>query len=306
MKYKFCSVLIFIYILFSSVIVNAQCPCSGGNAVGGLMHVTGSGNIGVLKKGNFRASAFYVYSYGNDYYANDSKTNQGVLKEFSTSFLGFNFGYGINEDLTAEAELYSYPDKTQDYYYFKFESSGFSHISLNLKYNIISLRSKELEWTIGAGGKIPFSTGTDLLPAAIQPSTGAYGFIVQSFLHKGFKDIGLHLILANRLENNFENKDEYQYGYSAVNSLFITKSIIDNLAGVLEIRGDTRTRDKRYGDYIPDSGNNTIILSPQIGYSFSGFSFSIMYDFPVYKYYFGRQLTKDYSAGAAISWQTKL
>lgn len=295
-----------IVLSLANISANSQCACIGGASVGGITPINGAGNIGLLKKGNIRSTLFYSYSAGSNYYSKDIKTDTGSIKNFETSFLGLNIGYGINEEYTGEIELFAYPNKTQDYYEYKLSGSGLSHIALHLKYNIWDKRSKEIEWTLGIGGKMPLQTGNTNLPQNIQASSGAYGFIFQSFFHKGFKNESLHFILVNRIENNFENENEYKYGLSFINSFFISKSIIDNLTGIFEFRGETRTRDKKYGSEIKDSGSNTLIISPQLTYNIKNFNFSIMYDFPAYKYYYGKQLTKDYSFGASLTWQSNL
>jgi hypothetical protein len=307
-KYKVDRILI-LSLLFALLPFNlsySQCGCMGGAAVGGLTPVTGTTNIGVLRKGYSRVTTYYTYSYGNDYFSQDTKTGIGLVKEFYTSYLGLNLAYGISEDVTAEAELHYFINKTQDFQLYKLSSYGMSHIALYLKYNIISKIVNEIEWSVGLGGKIPTQSGSGNFPQHIQSSTGDFGIILQSFLHKGIKSEGLHFILANRLENNFENKNEYQYGISIINSIFITKLMMKDVTGIIELRSDIRMKDKLYGDYLDDTGSNTIALAPQIAYSINDLNLSILFDYPIYKYYNGNQLTKDYSIGAAITWQTDL
>jgi len=297
---------VFVILLFTSYELHSQCACMGGAPVGALTPVGGTTNIGILKEGNLRAISFYSFSNGNEYNNKDSQTDQGLVQSFNSSYVGLLIGYGILESLTIDTELGYYLYKVQDFGFYNLSGSGFSHVTVYGKYNTYNSRAKEFEWTIGIGGRIPLNFDEVNLPQNIQSSTGAYGGILLSYLHKGFKSEGLHFILVNRAEFNAKNKTTYKYGSSFVNSFFITKNMIGKLTGILEIRSDVRLRDSKYGNNIYDSGWNIIILSPQLNYSIGNFNFAAFFDFPVYKHYNGKQLTNKYSLGLAITWQTNL
>lgn len=278
----------------------------GGASVGGLTPVGGSANIGVLKENNFRASMFYRYGFGDKYYAGSNQVSNMTLKEYAFSFLGINTGYGITEDLTVEIETGYFPQKMQDFFTYKLESSGFSHISASLKYNFYTGWVSEWEYTAGLGARAPLDFTDDNVPQNILPSTGAYGLIIHSFLHKGFKKDGLHFFLINRAEYNAENSKSYQYGFTAFSSLFASKSIIENLAAMLELRNEFRAKDRYDGNLINDSGSLVFVVSPQINYKLNDFYLSAFFDYPFYNDYNGKQLANSYSLGMALTWQTEL
>ncbi len=281
-------IILSLIFLFACSKAEAQCGCGGGAAIGGITPAVGSSNIGLMKEGHFRSYLLYSYTYGNDYYSGDSKGKTGEITEFSSSLFGFSAAYGLNNDFTLESEIFGFIDKTQNFSYFgKISSSGLSHLTLNLKYNIVNLRVSELEWTIGAGGKFPLSKSNDKTPQHLQPSTGAFGLIFHSFLHKGFKSEGLHFILASRMESNFKNNNDYQYGLSIINSLFVTQNVFDYLTAVMEFRSEIRAKDKDNDDYNMNSGNNTLIIAPQIVVQSGDFNIAGFLDYPIYKYYNG-------------------
>ncbi len=299
---KYLSILVlFLY----SYIAYSQCSCMGGAAIGGISPLVGTANVGLLKSSNLRILTYYSNTYGDTYYSADSETLKGIVQEFRNSNLTLNIGYGLNDELTAEAELGYFINKRQTLPTYILSASGLSHISFMLKYNILRFIKKQIEWTAGAGLRVPFPYN-DNQPVHLRPSTGAYSLLFQSFLHKGYREIGLHLILSNRIENNFENAQEYKYGLALVNSLFVSQNIYENLNGIVELRSEYRTKDKTKGIEIPNSGGNSVVVSPQLNYSISDFGISAIFDIPVYKYYNGSQLTNAYTFGLALSWQSKL
>ena len=71
---KILFVLVFIILL--PVNSNSQCGCVGGAAIGGLTLIGGTANAGVLREDYFRATLFYSYAYGNQFYRADSYADQ--------------------------------------------------------------------------------------------------------------------------------------------------------------------------------------------------------------------------------------
>jgi hypothetical protein len=295
------SILCFLIVTFE---LNSQCTCIGGAAVGGLTPIGGSANIGVLKNQNIRISLFDRYGEGDEYFSGDAITTKNIVENYSYNFMGLNAGYGITDDLTVEVDLGYFVNKMQQYEDSKIESSGFSHLNVSLKYNLFAKRADELEYTIGLGGRIPLNFSDDNVPQNILPSTGAYGLILHSFLHKGFKKDGWHFVLLNRAEINSKNNYDYSYGFSLISSLYTTKVIFDNFITSLEIRNEYRDKDKSFGKTVYDSGGFVFIASPQLSYKIDNFYLTALFDYPFYKYYYGKQLTNAYSLGLMLTWQS--
>jgi hypothetical protein len=298
-------IFIILFLLIQQINLYSQCGC-GGAAIGGITPVGGTSNLGLLKKDNFRANFFYSYSYGKDYYHNDISITPGEIKYFSSNYLDILLGYGITEKLTIDANIGYFLDKTQGFYYTKYSDNGFAQAIIYAKYNLLRSRANEIELTLGLGGKIPLGSAKDSVPQHIQPTTGAFGVAFQAFLHKGFENYGLHFIFLSMVDYNASNKNDYQYGMSFVNSLFATKTLFDIFTVILELRAETRLRDVQKGEFNKDSGGTIISLTPQLNYSFQNFNISILSDYPIYKFLFGNQLSKNYLIGINFTWQLNL
>jgi hypothetical protein len=235
-----------------------------------------------------------------------SSAENGTINYISSSFMGAVISYGITDKLTAELEAGAFLNKTQDFIDQKYSSEGMSHLILLGKYNVYADKDQELELTLGAGAKIPLNRTTDSLPLHVQPSQRAYGIVSHIFLHKGWKRSELNLYFVNRGEFLFENDLSYQYGAALFTSVFATKAITNNISGILEIRNEYKRKDKNNGITNEDSGNSTIIVAPQLGFSFAGIYAGVSFDIPVFKYFYGHQITNNYSIGVNVSWGDKL
>jgi hypothetical protein len=299
MKYLF----IIVMIIVSLSNAYSQCGCMGGAAIGGITPIGGSANLGVLKENNLRSSVFFRNGYGNEYFSKDTKVTPGIVKEYLYDYIGLNAGYGITEDLTVEIESGYFLKKMQDYEFEKLESSGFSHINTSIKYNLYNSYISQIEYTAGIGGRVPLNFSNDEVPQHVLPSTGAYGLILHSFLHKGFKKQGLHFFLINRAEINSENKKNYLYGSSIFSSFYLTQYLLYDLTIMLQIRNEYRTKDHYLGSEVSDSGGSIFNVSPQLSYKADKFYISAMYDYPFYKYYYGKQLSNSYSFSLMLTWQ---
>ena len=289
----------------------AQC-CSVGSPVGGTT------SIGTLPSNNLRATLFYRYGYGNRYIAGDGKETEGGVKQAYSSFTGLFADFGITNDFTLSVELGYFLNKVQDWDTVGiFQTSGFSSAVLMGKYNFLNDTEDEFEFTAGLGAKIPFSTipqkiitskGFTVLPRDVQPTPGAFGSVAMLFLHKGFSESSTHLFLVHRIEINGTNSNDYdyQYGNTFNTSLFMTKMIVPNLIGILQLRNEIKEKDQEEGAEIPNSGGILFFISPQLNFSFSNFFISALFDYPLYRYYNKRQLAGKYSFALNFIWQMDL
>ncbi len=303
MKNRF---LIVCLMIFAAYDAYSQCSCMGGAAVGGLTPVGGTVNIGVLREGFFRATTFYRYSAGDTYYRGDVIAEKGLIDNYHIHYMGLLFGYGVTNKFTLEAELGAFPQKFQDFNYYSLSGGGLSHVLISGKYNLFYSIRNEFEITAGIGGRLPLVIQEENLPQYVLPSTGAYGLVLQAFLHKGYKDHGLRFILIHRTDINAENNLDYQYGTGFYTSFYTAKNIFDAITGIIEIRNEYRLKDAYMGEVYDDSGGNIFIISPQINYVIGDFNISALFDYPFYKYYNGYQLANDFSFALNLTWQIKL
>lgn len=289
------SLLIIIFLTFNIVYAFGQCGCPGSTPIGGLSPVGGTTDNGIIPFNSLRYSAFYRYSAGNSSLNKDMTKYNPQLKSFEDSYLGLNFGYGVNERIDLEAEFGYFLNKSLNYYYKDENNHGASHILAMMKYLVIDNYSNDFEYSISGGIKVPLGdakkmNGKDTIPLPLQASNGAFGFVVQNYFHQGFPANNYHLFFINRFEYTLKNPVKYQYGPALYNGLFIAKNLIGNLDGILELRNEIKFKDYQFDKVIAESGSMTLTLAPQVNYSFGDFRVSAIYDIALYKYFYGLQL----------------
>ena len=309
--------ILLIGILFSHQSIFAQC-CSTGSPVGASVYV------GVLNKNTLRVVGYYRYNYSDQYYEGASKTDDNTaLKYANYNFSGIILGYGLTKRLTMEADFGYFFNKTQQLYDIitltdtvkpgKSKGYGFSNCGLTLKYGAFIKPSKQLEITLGAGVRYPFTMNPQMVDGVqlnrdIQPSTNAFGASGMFFFSKGFQSITLRVFSINRYDYNFKGKmDEnnniqYKYGNILMNSVFVSKKIVKYFFGILQLRSEWKTNDQDNGANVVNSGYWLCTLSPSLSYSIAGqWNITALCDIPVYKKYNGKQMTPKYSFALSLS-----
>jgi hypothetical protein len=100
----------------------------------------------------------------------------------------------------------------------------------------------------------------------------------------------------------------YQFGKTLTSSLFLTKMIVKNLTGIIQLRHEYRTNDKnKYGNIEVNTGGILYIISPSISYTiFKTWNLSVAYDRPIYRSYNGKQFANKYSITGSVSKQFSL
>lgn len=289
--------------------LSAQC-CSPGNPV------AGASQVGILTPYTLRTVTYFRTSYSDTYYIKDSKTDRGGSYA-RYNYIGEILSFGLPLRFTAELEMGYFLEKTQDSDPSNLhnKTSGLSNGVLTVKYGF--LKSPKLyELTGGAGFKFPFSTKpvTDssgaFYPPEIQPSTGAFGAVGQLFFSKGFLPVQMKVILLNRFEYNGQNKEDYQFGASLFSSVFVSKTFFKHLVVLLQFRNEYRWKDKQYyvtedgkDDffYMTGTGGDIVYIAPMASWSFPrGWSVSVNFDLPVYRYYNGEQLSPRAAGGISV------
>ncbi len=227
---RFVLCFILITLALNNKISFAQCFASPGNPI------AGSSNLGVLDEGIIRAVGFYQYNLLDNYYEGSNRIKWDKPSAISSAYYnygGFSIGYGITQKFTVETEIGYFFNKTQNYKYIDEDlaAGGLSNAIISGKYNIYRDYGNNIELSLSAGAKIPLSLepkrvdGVEV-PIDVQPSTGNFGAVFQSFFVKEFDAISARLILINRYENNLtENKMGYKFGDEYVNSLFFSKHL---------------------------------------------------------------------------------
>jgi hypothetical protein len=280
----------------------AQC-CSGGNAAGG------SSDVGIVEKKTLKVAGFYKYSFSNTYYEGDRKSSQALLQSSEFNFISLIMAYGITARLTIESELGYFISKKQHYnlsndYYLN--GYGLSNGVLSLKYNLYRNKCDDFEYTAGLGIKYPFSNQSLVvdgvqLPIDLQPSTLAYGAVFQSFVSKKMNRIKMRAILINRFEYNWANPNGYRFGPVLYSSLFISRKVYKDFSTIILLRDEWKQSDVLNGKEMVNTGHHLLILSPQLNFTFfKTWNLTVLYDYPLYKYYNGKQLSNKYGFGISL------
>jgi hypothetical protein len=307
----------FIAVIFFSIFfqteIFAQC-CSPGNPVGG------TSNIGILDKKTVRLITFYRSSFSQGYWQGDKKSDYNFVKSGQFNYAGITLGYGLLNKITIETELGYFINKTQHYNTqptITATGFGLNNAVFTVKYNLIKKTEKPFEWTIGVGGKFPFTRKFQMadnveLPRDVQPSTNAFGIVAQSFLYKGFPEKKLRLFFINRYEMNFPDIKNYKYGNTLFNSFFISKQIgQSNWTAIAQVRYEYRAKDITNancnscftnGTTVGSSGGNLVFIAPQINYTIAKkWNISLLADVPVYHNYNGTQLGNKFALALYVS-----
>ncbi len=303
-SYFFSKIIAFILIFISfTVNLSAQCTCTNGAAIGGMTPISGTTNIGVQQKQNLSLSLFTSYGQGNQYYSGTEKVPNIDVDEMSYSFSSILASYGINDKFTVEVETGYFLDKMQIIKKHKYNVHGFSHIGLTAKYNFYHSISKELEFTAGLLGKVPLQFKNENVPQNILPSSGNYEGGIFLFFHKGFSDYNSRIVLINRSGFSVENGVEYKYGNYYYTSVYYIYSLSGKISLLGEIRNEIQERDRYERNLFEDSGGYSFYFTPQINYTYQNWNFSILGDIPIYQYYNGSQLGKQFSVSFNINWE---
>lgn len=296
---------LYFLLLCGSLRSYGQC-CSPGSPT------TGTVNQGTLAKKNLRSILLYQFGNSKDFFTGSSKSGVGAVQYASYNYLNFNIAYGITSRFTAELtggysitrkQVYSVlppPDN-------KLIGNGFSDFIMQGKYSWIKNKTKQLELTTGLGLQLPITRKAQekngvLLARDVQPATNATGFVASLFLYKGFMQKKTNLFFASQIIVPGKNDLKYQVGNTWINAFFVSYSIKYPWSVTLQVRDEMRTKDYRTGQLIAASGSRLLFFSPQANYTFGRLTdVSLLFDLPLYRYYNGTQLAKQFNISIVAS-----
>jgi len=281
-----------------------------GQCCGGHSSVGDNTNQGTLPKHNIQFSTYYRYAYSEGYMTDDHVSDFDFVKNAYSDLVGVQLGFGIFKRFSVDAEMNYYINRIQNFdldlgnnehIKYKLNGQGPSGVTLSGRVNVLKDSVHDIEWTVGAGVKIPWSKEPQVvnsaeLPLDVQPSNGAYALVVRSFLFKEFDDAKISMFMINSATFNTENPKEYREGNTYMNALFINKSFLKNWSAIFQLRNEIRDYAFRHGQRINSSGGYRFIAAPQINYNIKQkYNISVLYEQPVYQYYYGIQLKDLYA-----------
>ncbi len=294
--------LFLLMLIFPSLRSHAQC-FSSANPVGGTT------NLLVLDKKTLRAISFYRHAYSNKYFEGDSRSEFDQVKQANYNYMGWIFAYGFSQKFTLETEGGIFFNKSYHYNLdpvYILNGSGLNNLIISGKFRLISNYQNRLFLAGSAGIKLPPSLDPKerdgvVLPVDLQPSSNAFGSVLQAFLVKENSLSGMRYFLVSRFEMNLPDRNDYQLGNALISSVFISKHLPDHwLPGdwttVLQLRNEIRSANSMKGIPEASTGGFLFLVSPQINYSIKEkWNLSVMADIPFYQYFKGTQLAYAYA-----------
>jgi len=286
----------------------AQC-CAMGNPF------NNSSVAGSIESKGLQLSLAYKYGYYETYFRERVRLiNYGMYRQISYEYMALNLSYGISGRLGIEHETGYFISKAPRFAdpeldKFANAGSGLSNGILLTRYVFMIIPSKQIQFDAGAGFKYPYSTSSQFvngieLPVEAQPSTGAYGGVFQL---QGTKRLGNQtLAIQHRYDFNTKNYNNYIFGDAHITTLSFGTQLTRHISSVILLRNELRGSDKTANNArLASEGSNLLILAPQIGFiPLRNLQISVFGDLPVYRRYYGEQISSRYAMGLSLIFST--
>ena len=298
----FLSLLIFIGFLASTGPVIGQCTCMGGAAVSGGIPGLTLGAMGVLPEDDIQLAASYRYGFGDTYLRGSNLAERGPVLHYRMHYLDLSAAYGLTDNLTLDAGIGVFPQKTQQLTSYAIKGSGISHVTLGGRYLLLESENHGVEWTLGVYGKIPVDRSSMNLPQHINPSTGAFGGSFHTRVIFPVADNAFKLLCSQSVDINGVNTQQYQYGLASTTGIGALFHLSERSVIIAEIRGIHRMRDQMYDEFVYDTGSTVISIVPQFGMQFGSWLLAPYIEYPFFRHYEGYQLANDVVMGMNIIW----
>jgi hypothetical protein len=305
------AIVALVVILCNDQMLNAQCFVSPGNPIAGTV------NVGVLQIGTWRGSAMFKHSLQGVYFEGSQRKEVGLISDAHFNYVSATLGFGLTRRLTLETEAGYFINKAWRYAGSEQSSRGYglANAVFTAKYLLHHDLQRDFEFSGGVGVSIPFSTGMQTqkgvsLPIELQPSTGNYALILQTFLMKEYPDASLRLFQINRAEIRMnENQSGYRFGNSYYASMFISRHLYSpltritrDMTAIIQLRYQYNGQNLLGGQVIDHSGSHQVFIAPQLNYNPAEiWNFSLIAEIPVYQYYNGIQLGHTFGAAFVVT-----
>jgi hypothetical protein len=223
--------------------------------------------------------------------------------------MGLILAYGFSQKFTLETEWGYFFNKSYHYnldpVYIQ-HGRGLNNMVISGKFRLLTDYQKRFFLAGSAGIKAPLSPDPKekdgvVLPVDLQPSTNAFGSVLQGFMVKENSLSGMRYFMVCRFEMNFADRNKYKLGKALITSAFVSKHIPDHWlpgdwTGMLQLRDEIRSPNSLDGITEASTGGHLVLLSPQVNYSIRDvWNLSVMTDIPLYQYFKGTQLAYAYA-----------
>lgn len=296
--------LIIVFLLLipiSQHIALSQCNCSAAGALGGAVPISSAANVGTMDKNTLRLTAFYRYTYGDQFYYGTDPVGFGYEEKIYFNYFALNTIYGITQRLSVEADFGFFHYLSENLCNPNERGTDLSNMAISAKYNLINSKKHKFELTLGAGGKIPLARREVEFEGFAMPVSSAYGAIFQSVIRKDFFAGKLRTMLYNRYELNSINPDDYVYGNSIISSLIFAAPIYNKFSSAIEFTNDVRNQDRFIDEKVRNTGMTYYNAVPHISYSNQDWAFDFSVSVPIYRDFTGTQLSNKFITSLSAS-----
>ncbi|GMR24789.1 MAG: hypothetical protein BMS9Abin39_0057 [Ignavibacteria bacterium] len=308
-------IILFLFIADESF---PQACCSAGSPLLGSLDVSNTSE-GILQVG-----LTYEFNSLQDVYARTVRLDDDFRERRVNSFL-LVVNYGLTERISLST-LFTFINQSRNISSLgdltsRLNTGGLSDGIILVKYNFIPLSLiDQIELTLGVGAKLPIGNSTlrsdgILIPADMQPGTGAWDGVLWGYFSKGFMPalpLNGFLNVSYRL-NGTNNRfgDNFQQGYTFGNELFVnlgagyrTDTFFDF---TIMLRFRNTTPDKFDGGQIPNTGGNWLYFVPGVNGKISDqLTARLSGQIPLYRNLTGTQLTTTYTASIGLFYNINL
>lgn len=293
-------------VLLSAYEIKAQC-CAMGNP----FNNTSVG--GTLEKNQVRAALVYKTGLFETYFRGRVRLiNYGMYSQLGYQYGSFTLSYGITPRLTIEHEAGFFFEKhtrfaDPELNRLARSGHGLANGTVTGRFAVYENLQHQFEIDVAAGLRYPFSTEAMdvdgvVLPIEAQPSTGAFGALFFVQMHKEW--MGIQTTLQQRYEFNAPNYIDYIFGDAHTTTLSLSGRINRVITGSMFIRNEIRSSDQSpTGARLASQGSHIVLATPMVTVLIPGnFTLSLFGDLPVYRYYFGEQISNRYAFGVNLIW----
>jgi hypothetical protein len=288
---------------------------AAGQCLSSINPVGGSANLLVLDRDVFRAITYYRHASSNRYFDGYKKSEFSLVERAAYNFIGTTLAFGLLEKMTLEAELGYFLNKS---FYFgppldsEQTGRGFYNVTVSGKFRLFTDYAKRFFVSGSAGMKFPLSlepkkAGNITLPVELQPSTNAFGSVLQLHLVKEYSETGMRYFFIHRFEYNLPNRYGYKVGQAFITSAFVSKYLPDHWikgdwTAILQLRNESRSRNIRDGEPESATGGTFFFLAPQVTWSIhKRWNLSLIADIPLFQYFNEIQLSYNYAITLNLS-----
>ncbi len=280
----------------------AQCGCMS-SITSGMLSPSTTIQAGTLREGFLLINLLGNYTTGNKEYSSSRIVANSTVREFWNATTSFSASYGLTKRLTGIIGLNYVLEHNIKTYIFNYSNKGWNSAQIGAKYNIWFNPKENSEITIIADFALPLQTVQDTTYLYLQPTTGAFSISPGLFFHKGYNKVEIDLFAFWNSTIWSNNAANYRFGSVHQITLGITKPISKIFSAGLFVNLAYKDRDDLAGRTQINSGYKTIALSPQVLLNSKNLSIGLNFDIPIYKEYFGSQMTKEFSTSFSLHYK---